>query len=131
MLMPARRHRLSAWIAIAAMLAFALVPTISRALAFADSGSGWTELCTSQGMQRVPVAADAAAAGHGGERATPGFDVCGFCSLTGEASSPLIAAHPAPQLPSCSVEAPAAFWQAPRTLHAWAGVLARAPPRLG
>jgi hypothetical protein len=50
----ARSHRrLTAWLALVAMLAFALVPTVSRAMAFAGGNSNWAEVCTPQGVKLV------------------------------------------------------------------------------
>lgn len=49
----ARRHRLTSWIAIFAVLLTVLAPGVSYALA--QEGSAWVELCTAEGMVRVPA----------------------------------------------------------------------------
>ena len=88
----ARRHpHLTAWIALVAMLAFALVPTVSRAMVFGIGSSGWAEICTPQGMKRVAVADDDGAPAPAGAH----LDHCALCGLSTDGAAPLPAA-PAP-----------------------------------
>ena len=117
-----RRHlhraTLLAWLAV---LALALVPTLSRLL----GQSGWAEVCTPQGMQLAAVAGD-------GEPAlaldASRLDHCALCSLSAGAA-PLPSAAPAPGLlPVSSTAPPAQFLQPPRTLLAWRSAQPRAPP---
>ncbi|MCA0242806.1 MAG: DUF2946 family protein [Proteobacteria bacterium] len=132
--MPAARchRRLSTWIALAAMLAFALVPTLSRALAFAaGNGTAWAEVCTPQGLKLVSTAA-ADADGGGAPASAPAqalsLDPCSFCSLAGAGLAPPPAVPPLVSLPLRGAAPPPLFLQAPRTLHAWASAQPRAPP---
>lgn len=109
------------------MLAFALVPTVSRALAFAQ-GSGWVEVCTSQGAQRI-----AAAIGDADTPAPPHavLDHCPLCTLaagTGALLPASGAAWPAmglAQRPLVGIDEP------PGALQVWAAALPRAPPQRG
>lgn len=126
---PARRHRsLTAWIALVAMLGFALMPTLARALSFAQGGSGWSEICTPQGMQWVSP--DGERQDRAPDGATSHLDHCHFCQLATDGAAPLPAAAPAVVLPLAAAEPPRLFLQAARTLHAWRSAQPRAPPVL-
>ncbi len=67
------------------MLAFALVPTLSRALAFAGGGSNWAEVCTPRGLMAV----SAAGAERNPAHPVAPFDHCALCGLATEAAAPL------------------------------------------
>jgi hypothetical protein len=118
-----RQLRRFAWIALTAMLALAVVPTLSRALAFADLA----EICTQQGPRTVAVSGEQAPAPDGGAFGGH-FDHCPLCSLHGAA--PIL--PPEPQqavLRSDLAEAlPPLYLLAPHTLHAWSAAQPRAPP---
>ena len=120
-----RRHRrLTVWIALLAMLAFALVPTLSRALAPAQGASTWAEICTPQGMRRVALADGDPAP----TPASPSLDHCAFCGLSGDGPAPLPAAQPRlPQPPGCA-SVPSRHLQASRPQPEWRRAQARAPP---
>jgi hypothetical protein len=123
----ARRHRrLTVWIALVAMLAFALMPTVSRALAFAQGGSNWTEICTPQGMQWVSADGERTDAPPDGTPARA--DPCHFCQLAQAGGAPLPATAPALVLPLASAEPPRLFLLAARPQHAWCSAQPRAPP---
>lgn len=124
MLTSVHHRHITAWIAIVAMLALALMPTLSRAMAFADGSGRWAEVCTPQGMKLV------ATADRGDEvpQATLQLDHCGFCSLATDGAAPLPPAVPVLALPVTRAAVPALFLHAPRTLHAWAHAQPRAPP---
>jgi len=78
-----RRHPLI-WLALVAMLAVALLPTVSHALAHARAGApAWAEVCTPQGLSRVAWASAAGrdtvplqAAGH--------WEHCPLCTLAAD-----------------------------------------------
>lgn len=124
---PARRR--AAWIALVAVLAFALLPTLSRAMAVA-AGGGWTEVCTPQGMKWVSL--DAAAAEDTAPVGAPAsLDHCALCGLSAEAAAPLPATAPPPLLPLRGAAPPSLFLQAPATLHAWRSAQPRGPPAGG
>lgn len=88
-------HRRTAWLAILALLASALLPGLSKAFA-SSAGTAWVQVCTAQGTKWVPVATAA-----GSEQAAPkagsklplsahgALDHCPYCTL----------ADPAPALP--------------------------------
>jgi hypothetical protein len=110
------------------MLALALLPTVSQALAFAQGGkSTWAEVCTTQGMKLVALD-DAPGAGNAPAQPAAHLDHCPYCSLGASA----LGLPPAPMsalgLPAAAAHVPPLFLQAPRTLFAWRSALARAPP---
>ncbi len=132
-----RHRRHVAGLALVAMLALALLPTVSRALAFAAGTRGWAEVCTPQGLKttpaaglvdagQVPLTELAALSGrlHGSH-----LDACALCVLASAATMPA-AARPAvpvrlgvgdgPQHPPRLAALPSPEWR-----HAQA----RAPPR--
>ncbi len=128
-------RRLARWLLVALLLA-TLAPGISRALSVAAGapsdarpGEHWVELCTSEGMQWVPV--DLSAPRAGSDVPDPeSLDRCGHCTLAAERFAPLI-----PDLPVLPVLA--GVWAVP-VFAATPGVdaplraaLARGPPLLG
>lgn len=123
-----RAFRFPLWLALAAMLALALLPTLSHALAFARGASAWAEVCTPQGMRLVSV--DVAQAVDTGTpvQAAGHLEHCPLCAL-GADTPPLPPAPPAAlPLPLSAAEPPALFLHAPRTLHAWRSAQPRGPP---
>lgn len=122
------RHRLPAWIALVAMLALALLPTVSHALAFARGGSAWAEVCTPQGMRLVALDASQTADPAAPVQAAGHLEHCPFCALAADA--PPLPPAPAAALPQplAATAVPALFLQAPRPLFAWASAQPRAPP---
>lgn len=110
-----RRHRrFASLFALLAVLAFALVPTLSRALA---AGPGTpVEVCTPQGLQRLPLDAPAAPA-H--------VDACALCALGGADVLP-VPLGAALALPGLAAVAPA-LPDGP--VPAWRRVWWQAPPR--
>jgi Protein of unknown function (DUF2946) len=125
------RLRRSTWIALVAALAMAVMPTLSRAMAFANGEDGWAQVCTAQGMKMVAVAdlgtpADPSAPSSSGAS----LDHCKYCTASAGAA-PLPAAPASVPVPLAQASAaPAAFFHAPRTLFAWASAQPRAPPVL-
>lgn len=107
------------------MWAFALMPTLSRALAAAGSGGAWTEVCTVQGPRWLPVEGAGEPAAPAGLHA---LDHCAFCALHAAGAAPLPALPPTLPLPALAEPVPALFLHAPRPLFAWLSAPARAPP---
>lgn len=116
------------------MLAMAMLPTLSHALAAARGESAWVQVCTPQGMRLVAVSAaqlDAAeepvqtssAAGH--------LEHCPCCTHTEHSPGLPPAAAPGLPLPLHGAALPALFLHAPYTLHAWRSAQPRGPPALG
>jgi hypothetical protein len=115
----ARRHfRLGLRLALVAIWALALLPTLSHALARADAATLGV-ICTPQGPKQAPGDATSAASA---------LQHCALCALAADAP-PLLPAAPALQMPAAAAAfEPLLFLQAPRTLHAWAAAQPRAPP---
>lgn len=123
---PERLRRL-AWLAIFAMLAMALVPSVSHALARLRGQSSWTEVCSTeggrlvvldaQGQPQAPTSSAAASLEH-----------CPFCAPSCHGA----ALPPAPRAlalrTDLSARAPALLLHAPRALPTWRSAQARAPP---
>ena len=129
-----RRLRAVAWVALAAMWALALLPTLAHARAFgAGSGTHWVEVCTPQGVRWVASAdADASAAPLAPVSAAGHLEHCPWCQ-------PAQADH---ALPSAAAElrafspaaggAPVAYHSGPPpSAPPWHPGLARAPPPHG
>lgn len=114
------------------MLALAMLPTVSRAMASAQGdGSGWIEVCTAQGMMRMAL--DGATGDLPSGPVPPGsasghLDHCPYCSLTAQAVGLPPAPPLAPDLSACAGHLPPLFLLAPRTLFAWSSAQPRAPP---
>lgn len=120
-----------AWLALVAVLAMALVPTLARALAHGQGASTqWVEVCTAQGMKMVPVAAAQAQESQAPE-ASPlsQLEHCPMCALGHLCAGPP-AALPAPLPAAAARLVPARFLHAPRTLHVWRASQPRGPPFL-
>jgi hypothetical protein len=131
---------LLASLSLIAMLALALMPTLSHALAWASQGAqghaAWTEICTAAGVQRVvlaegltPVAP--ADARRGDDPTLPptmgAMEDCPMCVLGGHAP-PLLGGFIVHALALQRDGPPVLFLLAPRPLFAWAPAQARAPP---
>ena len=125
-----RAHlRSLSWLALAAMLALALLPSVSHALRFAQGDpQSLAEICTPQGMRTVLV--DGGATDDNMPATAAAGADCPYCSLCGHLAA-LPPASPS-VLPPMVAEAavPTLFLQAPRTLCAWASAQPRAPPVL-
>lgn len=116
-------RRISTWIALWAMVALTLIPSISRAWTALNSPSDWVEVCTAQGARwvsltdsREPQPEAPATAEH-----------CAYCQLQGHALA----------LPPTSAglvlmvdfdEIPPLFYGAPYQLEVWRTAAARGPP---
>lgn len=125
-----KRLRSFAWLALLAMLAMALMPTVSHALALAKAPpGGWTEVCTPQGAQWValdgsPIGETVPAGG-----ADHQLD-CPYCRPASSLVGLLPTAPLQWQLPIAGNAAPPLFFHAARTLFAWASAQPRGPPSL-
>jgi hypothetical protein len=97
---PIRRlFRQAAWLALVAILALALAPTISHALAVSGAGNPWAEICTDAGGRTLVVASAApaeptpAADAGGAPTGVPAH--LGHCPLCGPSAQALGLALPA------------------------------------
>lgn len=119
---------LTTWMAVLAILAAALAPAISHALA-AENGTAWVEVCSTAGAKWVQAGDDSSLPDEAPGAAHP-FEHCPCCAMHADLAvvpaAPTVA-QPTPALPQL---VPPAFLAAPRTLHAWRIAQSRAPPRL-
>ena len=112
------------------MLAMAMLPTLSHALALARGDTTRAEICTPQGMRVVAVSGESGAPAPDPISAAAHLEHCPYCAQsTGTLGMPPAPVGVAP-LPVTSAELPALFLQAPHTLHAWRSGQPRAPPVL-
>ncbi|CAD5371847.1 conserved exported hypothetical protein [Rubrivivax sp. A210] len=118
------------WIALVAMLALALMPTVSRALASADAHCDMPAMAggehgqhQAQAAAETPPSSAPTSAHHGAGH----LEHCPFCALSFAAVG-LPPAPPAVVLPLAGAALPALFLQAPRTLFAWRSAQPRGPP---
>lgn len=123
-MLPGRRQRLPAWIALVAIWALALVPTLSRALDFAAGNGSWAEVCTAQGPRLVSTDAG----DDTPPQAVPSLEHCRLCPLALDSAAPLPSAAVQLPLPVAGAEPPPLFLHAPRPLFAWRSAQPRAPP---
>lgn len=122
-----RHHRRAlVWFAFAAILALAVVPTVSRLLAAAQGGPAWAEVCTPQGMKPL---AQQAGADEPQPAPTAGLhgDHCALCGLAAVPFMPPPAATLA-WVTAPGRDLPPLFGAAPRPLFAWAAARPRGPP---
>ena len=112
-------------LALFAALLLACAPGISRLLAHTGDASGWTELCTSEGLRWVALPADKAS--------TPADSTlhddtdCGYCPLSAGAVPP--PPLPPAALAQISVSRPADAYHAPAVLRTPQSTLgSRGPP---
>ncbi|MDP1690933.1 MAG: DUF2946 domain-containing protein [Burkholderiaceae bacterium] len=112
-----------------AAFALAWVPAVSRALAAPQGPSAWAEVCTPQGTKFVTPDRGSTDAGVPSPLAVH-LDHCPFCWLGSSLPGAPAPVAQAPMPVSLSHALPVLFLHGPRTLHAWTGVQARAPPVL-
>ncbi|NHZ33427.1 DUF2946 domain-containing protein [Massilia rubra] len=118
----AKRQTLHIWIAFLAILFSAFAPAIGSAA----MASATMEVCTSEGVRLIDVAASDDASGS----AHHAMQHCAFCTTHAGSSLP-----PAPPTGMLIVEIgrssyPSLFYRAPQPLHAWSSANPRAPPLL-
>jgi hypothetical protein len=123
-------NRFAAWLALVAMAAAVLLPTLSHAHAFrasAPQGGGYAEVCTPLGMKLVSLADGHELPAHAGAH----FEHCPCCGagLGACALPPVLPALPV--LALAGGPAPPLCLHAPRPPHAWASAQPRAPPSRG
>lgn len=123
-----RQHRhLTAWLIGCVMGLAALMPTLSAWAMAKQAPLALTEVCSAKGARWVQALDPLAAQSDSGAAHAHGH--CPFCVL--QDHSPFV---PAPQAlvlvvsPMGSGLLPWLFLRAPRTLHAWSPLAARAPP---
>lgn len=94
-----RLFRQAAWLALVAILALALAPTVSHALAASGPGNPWAEICTDAGGRTLVVAsaepAGPTTAADAGEAPTGVPAHLGHCPLCGPSGQATALALPA------------------------------------
>ena len=111
------------------MLALALLPTLSHALAHSQgSSSRFAEVCTPQGMKQVAIDGVAGEADDAPTQAAGSPEHCAYCAGSAQAAGMPPAPLQVPLLRSAALDRPAPFLKAPRTLVAWCSAQPRAPP---
>jgi len=111
------------WFAVLGILMSALAPTLSQAMAVAQTGQGISvEICTVSGQKMVQFIADDS------ESKTLDQKHCPYCTLQPafqiELNTQLDFAQDQEQL------FPILFYQSPKPLFAWLTLPSRAPPQL-
>lgn len=123
--------RRSCWLALFAMLAMALLPTVSHAFAASRGQTSWTEVCTAQGVRIVAIDNDGAASSESAPApASKHLQSCPFCApALGALGMPPAALYtPAPRPTAAKPAAQPA--QARSEALAWRNAQPRAPPSL-
>ncbi|MBL0143792.1 MAG: DUF2946 domain-containing protein [Betaproteobacteria bacterium] len=122
-------RRLTAGIAMFAMLLAGLAPAITSALSAANGQhTRWVAVCTADGARLVSVPTDAD--GVPVAPKTHAIDHCPFCSPGAAAPMlPPTAAVAVPLTAGSDPVPPLLLLLAPRPLFTWAAVQPRAPPR--
>ena len=118
------------WLTIASVLLMNLLPTLSR-LGASARVTEWVELC--RGNATVWVNLADATSKPDDKRSVPAspdhlFKHCPFCSIHVDMDVPVTPVLRVPLMSAWRAFLPAAFLQAPRTLHAWRVAQPRAPP---
>ncbi|MFY7941570.1 MAG: DUF2946 domain-containing protein [Burkholderiaceae bacterium] len=118
------------WLALFAMLAAVLLPTLSHAVHAAKGDSIWVEVCTAQGARFVALGEDPGAdrsSDQGSSNAKKHSESCPYCG-----SSPAMGLPPAAAgavwVPHVSALEPPLFLHAAHTLFAWRTAQPRGPP---
>jgi len=127
MLFTRSTHRLTAWLALLAMLWGALAPTLAQA-AVASSGSpAWVEVCSTSGVVwvRVDNAADASSTEPAPMAATA--SACAWCLLQGSADVPPTRATTALVTPVPGA-LPGGMFASIVPAAVWSAAQSRAPP---
>jgi hypothetical protein len=121
---------LTAWMAILAILLVALAPPISHAFA-AKSFSlpqQSVELCTASGVKQAIVPSEGTLKPFSTVKHDQHFEDCPFCRIHADTPGPAPAAMTVGLRMDVSFPRAFLFYQAPRTLFAWAPAQSRAPP---
>jgi Protein of unknown function (DUF2946) len=120
-----QNRRLTASVAMFAILWLSLAPTLSQALQ-GQVNRGWIEICTALGAKWVKIADDAQPSPPASQPAAA-FDHCPYCSLQGHLTG-MPAAPPAFVMQAPGQALPRVFLPAPPIPRAWQTAQPRAPP---
>lgn len=122
-------RRLTAWLAMLALVLGALAPTVTQAMVDSGERDGWLQICSVSGM--VWVKADAAQPDDqkpaSGAPMDNSAQHCAWCTLHGGAAGLPAVSEPL-VLPARLTEPPPAFFFAPLAAQIWLPAHSRAPP---
>lgn len=128
-------RRLTAWLALSAMLLGAVSPAVAQVLvAFSSDRIQWVEVCSASGMVWVKAdagsVANAPQAGNEGQRPVDhaASTHCPWCRLHGSEAAPPSATPVCQALPR-QTDAPRTGYHAVTPADTWLPLQARAPPR--
>jgi len=117
--------RMTAWVAIWAVLAMTFMPLLSQAF---GADKGWQEICGAVGSRWIQVDDGTQSQPRSPSKAQL-FDHCPYCALgAGALGMPPTVLSASPLLLRFAM--PRAFFAAPRLLHPWRRAQTRGPPRL-
>ena len=122
-------RRLTAWVALFALVLGALAPTVTQAMVAAGDRGDWLEVCSVSGMVWVKADTGEVSAQHpdDGAPASDASQHCPWCTLHGGAAGlPVVALNL--DLPPRLTGLPPAFYRAPLAATVWAPAQSRAPP---
>jgi hypothetical protein len=122
-------RRLTAWIAMFAIVLAALAPSISQAVnAARTSAAGWDEICTVDGPKLIKADGEASHTSTAPVEKSGHFEHCPFCfAHAGSFGLPPGTGFTFP-IASGNPTLPPLYYQAPRPLFIWAAAQSRAPP---
>jgi hypothetical protein len=118
------------WLALFAMLAAVLLPTLSHAVHAAKGDSIWVEVCTAQGARFVALGEDPGSdrfSDQNSSNAKKHSESCPYCGSSPAMGLPPAAAG-ATWVPHVSALEPPLFLHAAHTLFAWRTAQPRGPP---
>jgi Protein of unknown function (DUF2946) len=123
-------RRITAWLAMLALVMGALAPTVTQAMVAGDESADWLEICSVSGMAWVKVdtgevrdrQSDGGAPMGAGQH-------CAWCTLHGGTAG-LPAVSVVTALPARLTDLPPAFYLAPMAASVWMPALSRGPPRV-
>lgn len=122
-------RRLTAWVALLALLFGALAPTVTQAMVAGGDRADWLQVCSVSGM--VWVQADTGEVRDqqpdGGSPMGDASQHCPWCTLHGGVAGLPPAPHSI-DLPPRLTDLPPAFYRAPLAATVWAPAQSRAPP---
>jgi hypothetical protein len=122
-------RRLTAWIAMFAIVLAALAPAISQAVnAARTTAAGWDEICTIDGLRLIKADGEASHTSPVPVEKGTHFEHCPFCfTHAGSFGLPPDIGLTF-SMASGNAMQPSLYYQAPRRLFIWAAAQPRAPP---
>jgi Protein of unknown function (DUF2946) len=122
-------RRITAWLAMLALVLGALAPTVAQAMVVGGERADWLEICSVSGMAWVKVDTGEVRDQQpdGGAPAGAASQHCAWCTLHGGVSG-LPTVSPVPVMAARLTDLPPAFYLAPMAASVWMPALSRGPP---